>query len=195
MTTAYNNQTGETLTLAPRETMYLRAMANGYSVKEVAKAHGVSPNTVAGALKRIYYKLNAHRVAEAVYKASKAGMLGFMMALTVISLVQDEPYNRAPRNRPRPPQSRLVRGNRSSRANRNGDLTMLASLMTTLGTLKKPENKPRNQFREKTFAWFMDPPATNADRLRTYAMKRARVNRAARNGSPIPEFPIIVFRA
>lgn len=192
MTTTNHHLIHATPTLAPREAMYLRDMAQGRSVKEVAKAHGVSPNTVSGALKRIYYKLGAHRVAEAVYKATRAGLLGLMMALTVFSLVSDDPYIRAPRNR-RPTNGPQVVRN-PGRTNGRGEFGMLASLLA-FGGIKKPKRKHRNQWREKTFAYLMDPPASNSQRLETYRLKRARVYRAERSGKPIPEFPMIVFRA
>ncbi len=104
--------------LAPRELQYLTGIAAGKSAKEIARDNHVSPNTVRGALMRIYWKLDVHKATAAVYKARKAGLIGLMMALTVASLVADEPYMRAPRTRPTTAQVRFVRGGRSGRSRR-----------------------------------------------------------------------------
>lgn len=102
--------------LSPRETQYLKGVAQGQSFKEVARSHGVSPNTVHGAMARIYFKLGVHKSTAAVAKAVRTGIITpLLIVLTLSGLFSEEPFNRAPRTRPQAAQSRLLRPGRGQK--------------------------------------------------------------------------------
>ena len=61
--------------LTPREKEALRLLAQGLSAKEMARALGVSPETVKDYLEKIYAKLEAKNRVEAVAKARRLGLL------------------------------------------------------------------------------------------------------------------------
>lgn len=104
----YNNLKSEPGLLAARETRYLLGFAQGFSYKQVARDCGVSPNTVAGARKRILYKLDAARMTEAITRAFIQGLIQHLALTLVISLLIatqitpltfDQPLQRTPRVR------------------------------------------------------------------------------------------------
>jgi DNA-binding NarL/FixJ family response regulator len=61
--------------LSPRESEVLSYIAKGFSFGEIAKLLEVSPHTVTAHVKKIYQKLAVHSRGEAVYEASKMGLL------------------------------------------------------------------------------------------------------------------------
>lgn len=63
------------LGISPRELDVLRAVAAGQSNKEIARALGVSPNTIKTHTARLYEKLGAVRRAQAVARARELSIL------------------------------------------------------------------------------------------------------------------------
>ncbi|MGQ0701409.1 MAG: response regulator [Panacagrimonas sp.] len=61
--------------LTAKERDVLVSIANGYTLEEIAKSHGVTRNTVATHVKRIYAKLKITNRAEAVQAAQRIGLL------------------------------------------------------------------------------------------------------------------------
>ncbi len=61
--------------LTPRETDVLRLVAKGLTNREVAKLLGISPNTVASYTKQVYEKLAVSSRNEAVFEATRLGIL------------------------------------------------------------------------------------------------------------------------
>lgn len=113
----YNNLKAEPGLLAARETRYLLGFAQGFSYKQVARDCGVSPNTVAGARKRILYKLKAMRMTEAITRAFLEGLIQQLAITLIVSLLvvaqitpftSDQPMHRTPRTR----LTRTFRGGR-----------------------------------------------------------------------------------
>jgi len=106
MTITYNSLQGTPGLLAEKETRYLLGFAQGFSDKEVARDCGVSHNTVAGARKRIFYKLNARRMTDAVGKAFSMGLIRQLLVLLVlVSGLQDSDFIRTRTPRPTQPTS------------------------------------------------------------------------------------------
>jgi DNA-binding NarL/FixJ family response regulator len=70
-------QTAETdeTTLTAREGEILNAISRGFSYAETAQMLGVSVGTVHSFLKRIYRKLAVHSKTEAVFEASRLGLI------------------------------------------------------------------------------------------------------------------------
>jgi DNA-binding NarL/FixJ family response regulator len=64
-------------TLTDREEQILRSLAKGMSNKEIGESHAISSHTVARHVKTIYRKLAVHSRGEAVYEASKLGLIRF----------------------------------------------------------------------------------------------------------------------
>ncbi len=62
--------------LTPREGDVLPLLAKGYSNKEIARALGVSPDTIKDHLARLYTKLNARDRTDAVGRARNLGLIG-----------------------------------------------------------------------------------------------------------------------
>ncbi len=62
-------------TLTPRELDVLTFAAKGYSYQEVAELLGVSPNTVSSHTKRIYEKLEVNSRNEALFEATRLGLV------------------------------------------------------------------------------------------------------------------------
>ncbi|AWN23473.1 DNA-binding response regulator [Deinococcus irradiatisoli] len=62
--------------LTPREGDVLPLLAKGYSNKEIARALGVSPDTIKDHLARLYTKLNARDRTDAVGRARTLGLIG-----------------------------------------------------------------------------------------------------------------------
>jgi len=61
--------------LTPREGEILNAISRGFSYAETAQMLGVSVGTVHSFLKRIYRKLAVHSKTEAVFEASRLGLI------------------------------------------------------------------------------------------------------------------------
>lgn len=62
--------------LTPRETDVLELIARGYSYAEIARLQTVSKHTVQSHIKNLYSKLAVHSRGEAVFEASRMGLLG-----------------------------------------------------------------------------------------------------------------------
>lgn len=69
----HSSVTEETLT--DREIQVLRALAKGLSFKEIGESHFISAHTVARHVKNIYRKMAVHSRGEAVYAATKMGII------------------------------------------------------------------------------------------------------------------------
>ncbi|MNV85820.1 Response regulator protein VraR [compost metagenome] len=65
--------------LTPRETEVLELISRGYSYGEIARLQGVTKHTVQGHIKNLYSKLAVHSRGEAVFEASRMGLLGRML--------------------------------------------------------------------------------------------------------------------
>jgi DNA-binding NarL/FixJ family response regulator len=65
----------EETTLTARESEILHAISRGYSYAETAQMLGISVGTVHTFLKRIYRKLAVHSKTEAVFEASRLGLI------------------------------------------------------------------------------------------------------------------------
>ncbi|WP_286758489.1 response regulator transcription factor [Ralstonia sp. RL] len=61
--------------LTDREVQILRVLAKGLSFKEIGELHFISAHTVARHVKKIYHKLAVHSRGEAVYEATKMGII------------------------------------------------------------------------------------------------------------------------
>ena len=61
--------------LSKRESEVLSLIAKGFSFAEIAKLVKISPHTVTTYVKKIYQKLAVHSRGEAVYEASRMGLL------------------------------------------------------------------------------------------------------------------------
>ncbi len=61
--------------LTPREAEVLALIAKGFNFAEVARLLEVSPHTVTAHVKKIYEKLAVHSRGEAVYEATRMGLL------------------------------------------------------------------------------------------------------------------------
>lgn len=61
--------------LSARESEVLGLVAKGFNFAEVARLLDISPHTITAHVKKIYQKLAVHSRAEAVYEATKLGLL------------------------------------------------------------------------------------------------------------------------
>jgi len=61
--------------LTPREAEVLGLVAKGFGFAEVARLLEMSPHTVTAHVKRVYQKLAVHSRGEAVYEATRMGLL------------------------------------------------------------------------------------------------------------------------
>lgn len=61
--------------LSPRESEILTLLAKGFSYVEIASLLEISPHTVTTTIKKIYRKLAVHSRGEAVYEASRMGLI------------------------------------------------------------------------------------------------------------------------
>ena len=64
-----------TVALTARESEVLELVARGYAYAEIARLHGVSMHTVQSHIKNLYAKLAVHSRSEAVFEASRMGLL------------------------------------------------------------------------------------------------------------------------
>lgn len=64
------------VTLSPRESEVLGYIARGFSYAEIAREQGITVHTVQTYIKKLYGKLAVHSRSEAVYEASRLGLLG-----------------------------------------------------------------------------------------------------------------------
>lgn len=65
----------QTVTLTPREQEVLTLIARGFSYTEIAGLQGLSVHTVQTHIKKLYAKLSVHSKNEAVFEASRLGLL------------------------------------------------------------------------------------------------------------------------
>lgn len=70
-----NVLTNDPAALSPREGEVLQLIGKGFSFSEIARLQGVSVHTVRTHIKGIYRKLAVHSRGEAVYEATRAGIL------------------------------------------------------------------------------------------------------------------------
>jgi len=61
--------------LSPRESEVLELIARGYAYSEIARLQGVTMHTVQSHIKNLYAKLAVHSRSEAVFEASRLGLL------------------------------------------------------------------------------------------------------------------------
>jgi DNA-binding NarL/FixJ family response regulator len=61
--------------LSPREQEVLGLIARGFSYSEIARLQGVTVHTVQTHIKNLYAKLSVHSKNEAVFEASRLGLL------------------------------------------------------------------------------------------------------------------------
>lgn len=61
--------------LTPREQQVLSLIARGFSYAEIARLESLSVHTVQTHIKRLYAKLSVHSKTEAIYEASRMGLL------------------------------------------------------------------------------------------------------------------------
>lgn len=61
--------------LSPREQQVLALIARGFSYAEIARLEGLSVHTVQTHIKRLYAKLSVHSKTEAIFEASRMGLL------------------------------------------------------------------------------------------------------------------------
>jgi DNA-binding NarL/FixJ family response regulator len=64
--------------LSPKESEILELIARGYSYAEIARLQGVTMHTVQSHIKNLYAKLAVHSRSEAVFEASRLGLLSSM---------------------------------------------------------------------------------------------------------------------
>ena len=64
--------------LSPRESEVLELIARGYAYAEIARLHDVTIHTVQSHIKNLYAKLAVHSRSEAVFEASRLGLLTSM---------------------------------------------------------------------------------------------------------------------
>ena len=66
--------------LTVRESEVLELVARGYAYSEIARLQGISMHTVQSHIKHLYAKLAVHSRSEAVFEASRMGLLGSLRA-------------------------------------------------------------------------------------------------------------------
>jgi DNA-binding NarL/FixJ family response regulator len=66
--------------LSPRESEVLELIARGYAYSEIARLQNVTMHTVQSHIKNLYGKLAVHSRSEAVFEASRMGLLNSMRA-------------------------------------------------------------------------------------------------------------------
>lgn len=68
--------TSSEVSLSPREQEVLGYIARGFSYAEIARQQGITVHTVQTYIKKLYGKLAVHSRGQAVYEASRRGLLG-----------------------------------------------------------------------------------------------------------------------
>jgi ATP/maltotriose-dependent transcriptional regulator MalT len=68
-------QVGDGASLSVRETEVLGLISKGFNFAEIARLLDVSPHTITAHVKKIYQKLAVHSRGEAVYEATRMGLL------------------------------------------------------------------------------------------------------------------------
>jgi DNA-binding NarL/FixJ family response regulator len=68
--------------LSAREMEVLELLARGYAYAEIARLHGVTMHTVQSHVRNLYAKLAVHSRSEAVFEASRMGLLSSMTPRT-----------------------------------------------------------------------------------------------------------------
>jgi DNA-binding NarL/FixJ family response regulator len=66
--------------LSPSESEVLELIARGYSYAEIARLRDVTLHTVQSHIRNLYAKLAVHSRSEAVFEASRMGLLGSLKA-------------------------------------------------------------------------------------------------------------------
>jgi DNA-binding NarL/FixJ family response regulator len=66
--------------LSPRESEVLELIARGYAYAEIARLQGVTMHTIQSHIKNLYGKLAVHSRSEAVFEASRMGLLDSLRA-------------------------------------------------------------------------------------------------------------------
>ncbi len=66
--------------LSPSESEVLELIARGYAYAEIARLRGVTIHTVQSHIRNLYAKLAVHSRSEAVFEASRMGLLGSLKA-------------------------------------------------------------------------------------------------------------------
>jgi DNA-binding NarL/FixJ family response regulator len=61
--------------LSPREQEVLALIARGFSYTEIARLQGLSVHTIQTHIKNLYAKLSVHSKSEAVFEATRMGLL------------------------------------------------------------------------------------------------------------------------
>lgn len=64
--------------LSPRESEVLELIARGYAYAEIARLQGVTMHTIQSHIKNLYAKLAVHSRSEAVFEATRMGLLASM---------------------------------------------------------------------------------------------------------------------
>jgi DNA-binding NarL/FixJ family response regulator len=64
--------------LSPRESEVLELIARGYAYAEIARLRGVTMHTIQSHIKNLYAKLAVHSRSEAVFEATRMGLLSCM---------------------------------------------------------------------------------------------------------------------
>jgi DNA-binding NarL/FixJ family response regulator len=72
------SRTEHGIVLSPRESEVLELISRGYAYAEIARLQGVTMHTVQTHIKNLYAKLAVHSRSEAVFEASRMGLLSSM---------------------------------------------------------------------------------------------------------------------
>ncbi|MDO9403534.1 MAG: response regulator transcription factor [Polaromonas sp.] len=80
LNTGTDGQALPVVALTPREKEVLELIARGYSYAEIAQLGNVTHHTVQGHVKNLYGKLAVHSRSEAVFEASRMGLIQSMTA-------------------------------------------------------------------------------------------------------------------
>jgi len=72
----------KTLSPTEKEIDVLRLAGQGKGYKEMAKLLDVSVNTIKQRARSLFYKFNSAKLAEAVYKATKSGVIALLISIS-----------------------------------------------------------------------------------------------------------------
>lgn len=98
----YNNLGADDGKLGKRTTRYMLGFAEGNTYKEIAQDCGVSPNTVAGARKRILNHFNAFKMTEAITKAFIEGLIQHLVLALFVLIALAPVFDNTELYRPAP---------------------------------------------------------------------------------------------